>query len=150
MAGLRWSRRSTWSAPGPLLSLSKGNMLTLGQVRTEEKSNEITAIPGLLEMLELGWRGTVPPGAIVCCPAIPSPELRSAHFTPVIGAGHPTAARDGFFNTPFSAPQWPTFPAPLTEQATNPHGTLGTAQFLTAQQGYFHHCFPNIQTRKEL
>ena len=29
------------------------NALTLGQVKTEEKSNEITAIPQLLEMLEL-------------------------------------------------------------------------------------------------
>ena len=29
------------------------NTLTLGQVKTEEKSNEITAIPQLLEMLEL-------------------------------------------------------------------------------------------------
>ena len=47
------SRRFTWSAPGPLLSLSKGNTLTLGQVKTEEKSNEIAAIPKLLEMLEL-------------------------------------------------------------------------------------------------
>ena len=36
------------SAPGPLLSLPKGNTLTLGQVKTEEKSNEITAIPRLL------------------------------------------------------------------------------------------------------
>ena len=89
-------------------------------------------------------------GQSCCCPAIPSPELRSAHFTPVIGAGHPTAAKDGLFNTPFSAPQWPPFPAPLTEQAMNPHGTLGTAQFLTAQQGCLPHCFPNIQTRKEL
>ena len=34
--------------------MSKGNTLTLGQVKTEEKSNEITAIPWLLEMLELG------------------------------------------------------------------------------------------------
>ena len=33
--------------------MSKGNTLTLGQVKTEEKSNEITAIPRLLEMLEL-------------------------------------------------------------------------------------------------
>ena len=29
------------------------NALTLGQVKTEEKSNEITAIPQLLEMLDL-------------------------------------------------------------------------------------------------
>ena len=45
---------------------ASGNTLTLGQVKTEEKSNKITAIPRLLEMLELsgcivtidamGWR----------------------------------------------------------------------------------------------
>ena len=33
--------------------MSKGNTLTLGQVKTDRKSNEITAIPRLLEMLEL-------------------------------------------------------------------------------------------------
>ena len=33
--------------------MPKGNTPTLGQVRTEEKSNEITAIPQLLQMLEL-------------------------------------------------------------------------------------------------
>ena len=32
---------------------ASANMLTLGQVRTEEKSNEITAIPRLLELLDL-------------------------------------------------------------------------------------------------
>ena len=32
---------------------ASANMLTLGQVKTEEKSNEITAIPQLLQMLEL-------------------------------------------------------------------------------------------------
>ncbi len=32
---------------------ASANTLTLGQVQTEEKSNEITAIPRLLEMLEL-------------------------------------------------------------------------------------------------
>ena len=32
---------------------ASANTLTLGQVKTEEKSNEITAIPRLLEMLEL-------------------------------------------------------------------------------------------------
>ena len=32
---------------------ASANTLTLGQVKTEEKSNEITAIPKLLEMLEL-------------------------------------------------------------------------------------------------
>ena len=31
---------------------ASANTLTLGQVKTEEKSNEITAIPKLLEMLE--------------------------------------------------------------------------------------------------
>ena len=31
------------------------NTLTLGQVKTDQKSNEITAIPRLLEMLELSW-----------------------------------------------------------------------------------------------
>ena len=49
----RASRRSIWSVPGPLLSLSKGNTMPLGQVKTEEKSNEITAITRLLEMLDL-------------------------------------------------------------------------------------------------
>ena len=39
--------------PGPLLSFPKGNTLTLGQVKTDQKSNEITAIPRLLELLEL-------------------------------------------------------------------------------------------------
>ena len=33
---------------------ASANMLTLGQVKTEEKSNEITAIPQLLQLLELG------------------------------------------------------------------------------------------------
>ena len=37
----------TWSAP------ATPHTLTLGQVRTEEKANEITAIPQLLEMLDL-------------------------------------------------------------------------------------------------
>ena len=32
---------------------ASANTLTLGQVKTEEKSNEITAIPRLLELLEL-------------------------------------------------------------------------------------------------
>ena len=32
---------------------ASANALTLGQVKTEEKSNEITAIPRLLELLEL-------------------------------------------------------------------------------------------------
>ena len=32
---------------------ASANTLTLGQVKTEEKSNEITAIPKLLEMLEI-------------------------------------------------------------------------------------------------
>ena len=32
---------------------ASANTLTLGQVKTEEKSNEITAIPQLLQMLEL-------------------------------------------------------------------------------------------------
>ena len=32
---------------------ASANTLTVGQVKTEEKSNEITAIPRLLEMLEL-------------------------------------------------------------------------------------------------
>ena len=51
------SRPSIWSAPGLRPTppyRSTGQALTLGQVRTEEKSNEITAIPRLLEMLELG------------------------------------------------------------------------------------------------
>ena len=34
--------------------MPKGNTLTLGQAKTEEKSSEITAISLLLEMLELG------------------------------------------------------------------------------------------------
>ena len=49
---------------GPTMGLEQGlpylvsawatqNALTLGQVKTEEKSNEITAIPQLLEMLDL-------------------------------------------------------------------------------------------------
>ena len=33
--------------------MPKDNTLTLGQVKTEDKSNEITSIPRLLEMLEL-------------------------------------------------------------------------------------------------
>ena len=33
---------------------ASANTLTLGQVKTEEKANEITAIPRLPEMLELG------------------------------------------------------------------------------------------------
>ena len=33
--------------------MPKGNTLTLGQVKTDRKSNEITAIPRLLELLEL-------------------------------------------------------------------------------------------------
>ena len=41
-----------WSVPGLLLSLPKGNTLTLGKVMTEEKSNEIIAITRLLEMPE--------------------------------------------------------------------------------------------------
>ena len=39
--------------PAALLSLPKGNTLTLGQVKTGEKSNEITAVPKLLITLEL-------------------------------------------------------------------------------------------------
>ena len=50
----RTGRPSNWSAPGPLLSLSKGNTVTLGKVKKEEKSNEVTAITSLLEMLKLG------------------------------------------------------------------------------------------------
>ena len=33
--------------------MPKGNTLTLGQVKTDRKSNEITAIPRLLGLLEL-------------------------------------------------------------------------------------------------
>ena len=58
-------RPSTWSAPGPLLSLSKGNSLTLGQVKTEEKSNGITAIPRLLELLDL--RGCIATAGAMGC-----------------------------------------------------------------------------------
>ena len=43
-------RNSGQRAPGQRLGL---NTLTLGQVKTAEKSNEITAIPQLLQMLEL-------------------------------------------------------------------------------------------------
>ena len=150
MAGLRWSSRSTWSASGPLLSLPKGNMLTLGQVRTEEKSNEITAIPGLLEMLELGWRGSVPPGAIVLLSSDSVTRIEKRPCHPSHRSRPPHCRQRWLYQHPFSPPRLPTFPAPLTEQAMNPHGTLGTAQFLTAQQGYLHHCFPNIQTQKEL
>ena len=38
---------SAWASP------ELANTLTLGQVKTGEKSNEITAIPQLLELLEL-------------------------------------------------------------------------------------------------
>ena len=52
------TRRShdTRGGKGPLHLVSawaSANTLTLGQVKTEEKSNEITAIPRLLELLEL-------------------------------------------------------------------------------------------------
>ena len=44
----RSSGRCTWSAPGP-----RRSSLSLGQVAVDAKSNEITAIPALLELLDL-------------------------------------------------------------------------------------------------
>ena len=43
---------SAWAAQNTPVS-STGQALTLGQVRTAEKSNEITAIPQLLDLLDL-------------------------------------------------------------------------------------------------
>ena len=43
--GVQQSKSLGWAA---------ANMFRLEQVKTEEKSNEITVVPQLLEMLELG------------------------------------------------------------------------------------------------
>ena len=65
------ARRSHGRRAGHLVSAwlvsawASANTLTLGQVKTEEKSNEITAIPRLPEMLELGGC-PVPTGAMGC------------------------------------------------------------------------------------
>ena len=47
------SRDSKTKAIHMVSAWANANQLVLGQVKTEEKSNEITAIPALLEMLEL-------------------------------------------------------------------------------------------------
>jgi predicted transposase YbfD/YdcC len=48
MRGDRVWHRCTWSAPG-----ATANRVVLGQVATAAKSNEITAIPALLDLLQL-------------------------------------------------------------------------------------------------
>ena len=55
MATGQAKRLSIWSSPGSRLVIAwvSANTLTLGQVKAEEKSNEITAVPRLLELLEL-------------------------------------------------------------------------------------------------
>ena len=53
-------RRAGRSAIHPVNAWASANRLVLGQVRVEDKSNEITAIPKLLRMLELsGWIVTI-------------------------------------------------------------------------------------------
>jgi predicted transposase YbfD/YdcC len=68
---------SAWSA---------GQRLTLGQIATEEKSNEITAIPQLLELLDLN-------GAIVTIDAIGCQQEIAAKIQHV-GADHILALKD--------------------------------------------------------
>ena len=52
--GTAFPRPQCGQAGHPLVSAwASANTLTLGQVKTTEKSNEITAIPQLLPMLEL-------------------------------------------------------------------------------------------------
>ena len=53
MSGRRPSRRCTWSMPGPQSSALRQAQEVLGQLAVDGKSNEITAVPKLLEMLAL-------------------------------------------------------------------------------------------------
>ena len=62
--GARGSAPCTWSAPGP-----SSSRLVLGQVAVAEKSNEITAIPALLRVLDLAG-ATVTIDAMGCQTAI--------------------------------------------------------------------------------
>ena len=48
-----FDRASKKSAIHMVSAWAEGNQVVLGQIKTEEKSNEITAIPKLLKMLEL-------------------------------------------------------------------------------------------------
>lgn len=68
--------------------------ITMGQVRTEEKSNEITAIPALLGALDIRG-GTVSMDAMGCQKAIARQIIeQGAHYLLAVKGNHPTLLAD--------------------------------------------------------
>jgi len=91
--------RGSWGGDGHsaihLVSAWAGaNQLVLGQVKTEEKSNEITAIPRLLEELELkGYLVTI--DAMGCQPAIAEQIIaQDADYLLAVKGNQPQLERD--------------------------------------------------------
>lgn len=86
----RWKR--AWSkTPAHLVSaFASKNGLVLGQLATDGKSNEMTAIPKLLAMLDRAGR-TVTIDAMGCQRDIAAQALRQhAHYVPAVKDNQPT------------------------------------------------------------
>lgn len=94
-----------------------GNRMVLGQIKTDEKSNEITAIPRLLELLQLkGCLVTI--DAMGCQQEIATKIIdREADYMLAVKNNQPTlsAAVAGIFEEALRDPEFPT--------ATNHHTT---------------------------
>ena len=89
-SALRQGRRCIWSAPGRPTS-----GLVLGQVATDAKSNEITAIPALLQLLALEG-ATVTIDAMGCQTAIARQIVEQrADYVLALKDNHRAAARAG-------------------------------------------------------
>ena len=113
---------------------SSGNQMVLGQVKTEEKSNEITAIPRLLELLHLsGCLVTI--DAMGCQKEIAQKIVESnADYMLAVKDNQPklAAAIDAVFETALADP---TFAAGCHETRNKGHGRIEVRRCWTLNIG---------------
>lgn len=103
------------------------NRITLGQVATEEKSNEITAIPELLKILELTGC-TVTIDAMGCQKKIAEMIIdRGAHYVLAVKDNHPTLLED--IKPYFDDPDPSAAPLSYCETVDGEHGRIETRRY---------------------
>ena len=136
---------STWASP----ELVEGQHADLGTGQ-DAGSNRITAIPGLLEMLELGWRGTVPPGAIVLLSSDSATRIEKRPFHPSHRSRRPHCRQRWLLQHSLLCAPVAHIPGALDGAGNEFPRSSGDGPISHSPARLPRHCFPNIQTQKEL
>ena len=127
---------STWASP----ELVEGQHADLGTGQDAGESQHHNRHSPVAGNAGTGVERNCPPGVIVLLSTDSVARIEKRPFHPSHRSRPAHCRQRRLFQHSLLSAQWSTFPAPLTEQAMNPHGVPGTAQFRTAQQG----CLPTV------